>query len=570
MKLTIENLLGIRRAEVEIDGIVEVVGANASGKTSIATVVQALTTHDANPLGIPAAQSKTVYPHDGDAEGYAELNGVEWRPGKGGITVDGGSAPLSRPEAVGLIDYTARRGEKERMESLQSALLPKTDTIVEAIGESLKKILPSRDLKGVLDVIRERGFDAAEGIYAERGREAKRQWQEVTGRNYGVKVAADWRPDGWLANMDSATPQEAEEGVTGAREQLSALHQVQSVSEAEAQAAEEAKDKIPEAQKAVGDLEAMMGESQADLDGLPLNQAAKAVKEAETELARQRQVSKGIPTITCPHCHGAVAVSEGGDLVKANVQIIEAHINAAKGRVEIVEKALAKNIKTHGDLQKKAQKLQEKNRECRDMLDKAKTNLAVLKKQSEKAGLSVDTEDRRSALLQAEQAVDDAKRIEDMVKAEVRASELNQTVSRYIEIARALGSQGVRAKMMEKGLRKLNAGLAVISDKTGWPLVTIADRGAVSWNDRPVALCSESERWRSQASIQLTLAAMTKSGVVVLDRADLLDNPNREGLVNAVQHVSQKTGIAVLLCSTGTKAEKSPWTQITVVGGKTE
>ena len=36
-------------------------------------------------------------------------------------------------------------------------------------------------------------------------------------------------------------------------------------------------------------------------------------------------------------------------------------------------------------------------------------------------------------------------------------------------------------------------------------------------------LCSESERWRTQRShIQLTLAAITGSKVVVLDRADLL------------------------------------------------
>ena len=43
------------------------------------------------------------------------------------------------------------------------------------------------------------------------------------------------------------------------------------------------------------------------------------------------------------------------------------------------------------------------------------------------------------------------------------------------------------------------------------------------WDTRPVQLCSESEKWRAQAAIQLTLAAMTGSRAVVLDRADLLD-----------------------------------------------
>ena len=34
-RLKIENLLGVQRAEIDLDGIVEVVGLNASGKTSL-------------------------------------------------------------------------------------------------------------------------------------------------------------------------------------------------------------------------------------------------------------------------------------------------------------------------------------------------------------------------------------------------------------------------------------------------------------------------------------------------------------------------------------------------------
>ena len=58
-------------------------------------------------------------------------------------------------------------------------------------------------------------------------------------------MASDWRPAGWLADMDSMTTQQAEEVVTAAREALAALHQVQAVSEAEAQSAGEAKDALP-------------------------------------------------------------------------------------------------------------------------------------------------------------------------------------------------------------------------------------------------------------------------------------------------------------------------------------
>ena len=54
-----------------------------------------------------------------------------------------------------------------------------------------------------------------------------------------------------------------------------------------------------------------------------------------------------------------------------------------------------------------------------------------------------------------------------MVSAEARAAELAQTIARYAEIVRAVGPQGVRAQMMEAGLKRLNAGLA--RSLAGWP-----------------------------------------------------------------------------------------------------
>ena len=67
MKLTVENTLGIVRAEVDLEpgGIVEVVGPNASGKTSLAVCAQAVLARESNPLGLSAADAKRSYPHDG-------------------------------------------------------------------------------------------------------------------------------------------------------------------------------------------------------------------------------------------------------------------------------------------------------------------------------------------------------------------------------------------------------------------------------------------------------------------------------------------------------------------------
>ena len=67
MKLHVENTLGIVSAEIELipGQILEVVGPNASGKTSLATCAQAVLARESNPLGLSAADAKRCYPHDG-------------------------------------------------------------------------------------------------------------------------------------------------------------------------------------------------------------------------------------------------------------------------------------------------------------------------------------------------------------------------------------------------------------------------------------------------------------------------------------------------------------------------
>ena len=67
MKFTIHHLLGIDSAEVDVGPgeIVEVVGPNASGKTSFAVVVQALAGRNVNPLSLSIGDARKVVPTQG-------------------------------------------------------------------------------------------------------------------------------------------------------------------------------------------------------------------------------------------------------------------------------------------------------------------------------------------------------------------------------------------------------------------------------------------------------------------------------------------------------------------------
>ena len=186
----------------------------------------------------------------------------------------------------------------------------------------------------------------------------------------------------------------------------------------------------------------------------------------------------------------------------------------------------------------------------------------------------IDTAERRQGIAAAEQEVEDRQTEHSAIEREANASRSHRTAQEYDRIVNVLGPGGVRASMIAKGLGRMNAGLSSLADAAKWPQVAIAENGSITYGSavdgaaRPAALCSESARWRIQAMMQLTVAALTKSSAVVLDRADLLDRANRDGLIRAVKRVTAKCPVAVLLCTTGEPAADAPWRQVRIADGR--
>ena len=597
MELHISDVLGIHRAMVPLEPgqVTEVIGPNASGKTSIAVAAQAVLAANPNPLALPGTDTKR-YLREGGEDSWAALRWLErtghegeptefevvWRPDPQTITAPT-DVQATHPSAVGITNWVQRGDAKGRMIMLQEALLPTPAQVLEQTRETLERYLNAADLKGVMDMLAELDWEATAKVYADRAKEGKRNWTDVTGRNWGVRVASDWLPDNWLADWDQLTVQMAEERVQGARDALDLLHREQAISEADLQAAEDAKAQLPTLEAEVSDLRAVYeakNERRLELNAVldrTINHsreaagalsAARADKDAaERALERERQN----PSLTCPHCDNAVVYVDGvlssfdedewqqriGDreaAVATALGKIPDLVNAASNANSDVEHARENLSEAEGE-QADAETAWNDKRASRDALNIAARRTGVVK-----------TAESDAHLREAEQAVDDAKEVVTAVTKRRQAKQLHESIVRYLEVAKALGPEGVRAKMLADGLAGLNAGLEVLSGLTTWPEMRVTERGAVYWADRPVALCSESEQWRAQASIQLTLGALTGAKVVVLDRADLLDQFHREKVQIGLVHVAERTGMAVLLCSTGTPGTP-PWRQIVVADG---
>ena len=609
MKFTIHHLLGIDSAEVDVGPgeIVEVVGPNASGKTSFAVVVQALAGRNVNPLGLSIGDARKTYLHKGDEDGFGRLTyptigpldaDIEWLPRNATMTAltSGESAePLSRPEAVGLVDFVGRQSEKARAAMLQPILLPPPEDVLDTLKELLKGQMSAQDLAGVLKSIVDRGWDKTEAVYSDRSRIAQRSWGDVTGRRYGVSVAADWLPDGWLADYDGKTVLETEGDVATARDALALLHKAQAVAEVKEEIISEQQQS--EADKAKAALPVMRRKvAEADDEWSRVRKLSlKAIELDSDQRTLIRKMDAKLKALhprsapensLCPECDTPLMILKG-KIVRCDLTAFELDEDARAAEMvtlkESIEVAQGKLGLLHAD----KVSLEETDRVANEESRALKRSLGELSRQADVTGEVIGVveqmrrdeakhlreEENTRSLAEAEQELHDREAVVKVVADAIKAGDLHDTITRYKIISGAIGVRGVRNKMLTAGLGKLNAGLAHLSKASGWPMVEVDAKGIVMIAGThmilPSMMCSESEKWRAQAMIQLTVGVMSDSRVVMIDRADMLDQDGWGGLVKAVGVATAGKPMSVLLCSTGELDEAAPWRQVAIDKGKT-
>ena len=135
-------------------------------------------------------------------------------------------------------------------------------------------------------------IDSVAATYRSRARDAKADWTKVTGEAYGVRKAADWLPDGWVADLDGLATDQAEQALTEAREALQSHHVGHAVSVAEVETAKAAAQKIPEATRLAEVCEATQKDTAARLDEAQQAYKSDQVAGREARAALETHVSK--------------------------------------------------------------------------------------------------------------------------------------------------------------------------------------------------------------------------------------------------------------------------------------
>ena len=604
MKLNIRNLLNHRDLEVEImPGINLITGHNGDGKTNLSRIIGAMASHSGNPAGLSAAHFKS-YITDGKTEGYAQdERGVRWTPPSKFVIPDGVKA-LAHPHTVNLIDFVANASStdrKKRSDSYEALFLPKNPAELltpawEARG------LPKGQLKTVLELLNNpnKGWNAAQKLFAEKALECKRGWQNVTGKRWGAQAAPKWKPEGWEADMEGLSEDDVLQALSDAQEALRAIGVKHAVSEDRIARAVEVRDKeIPPVSKRLSTAHKQYQES---MDEYKLKKVkARELKDVMDEkwsqcqtlrvdIQKARREVEQLQEMDYPACWSCGVMNEivaGSKLQKPTVEDgqVEKEIASWTKTAEGLEKGLLEKAEPEHEAAKKeyfeeAEELAALGRVVRNRRDAGvaiKAELDQLKKIAADADAqpSEGNDLERSA---AENERDRADRRRRAWVANDKAQKFHKDAVGYLDVEELLRPTGVREAVIAPRMDKLRACLTNINKLTGWNHIDITADYELLSNDRPVALVSQHERYQAQWAMQIAVTMLVPSTrMLVLDCCDVVRGDNWDGLVNLVNRLSLKREndidrlkgagkpapppLSIVICATETEAPLE-WNEI--------
>jgi energy-coupling factor transporter ATP-binding protein EcfA2 len=519
MRLLIDGYRGVERAEVEIGGISLITGPNASGKTSIAQAAAAALTGAAVPLDGLRKSDAGALVRSGAARGSVVLRGengeaaVTWPEAK---VVTEGAPPRASAIAAGLESIADMRREDRA-----KALMPYLDA--EPIREDLAAALPflkPEHLDKLMGSIETNGWDGAHGQAKDKGVNLKGRWEQATGERYGAKKGARWLPGDWDKELEATSEQTLQDALAQEREFLEAAIATHAIDDEKRRELEARAAAIPELAKKVTKLDLAQQEVKARW------------YEARNEL--REMLPAGRPaTQPCPHCGGDLVV-DGGKITlppdhlptQEEIDRRNAAIDAKRQEVSLIEQEHARAVAAW----------QEAEQELRAATD-AKVEL---EKAPEPEGEAGDMEECRERVRRAEARLKAfaAKREADRLHAAIEANQ--STID-------ALAPGGLRAKKLADALRRFNSeALAPLCKAADWRPVEIGKDLLPTYGGRPYPLISASEQYRVRVALQVALARLEGSDLVVIDAADILDRAGRNGLIKMLC----AAGIPAIVCMT--------------------
>lgn len=556
-KITIENILGINSLDVALKKPVSYFfGHNGAGKSSIREAVK---------MALLGAPDRVALKKE-----YGELIHNGNKTGRVNVDLDGDNYAAfilpkgERTIADGLIltdmlhyclepkSFTALKAD-ERRSTLFTLSGVKTDR--NKVKARLAELgIYEGIIEQVMPILRG-GFPSAASYAEEQRRDARAAWRAVTGEAYGEVKAEDWCA-GDIKASDSkqveitklqATIDEQNKNVSEIRVRLGALNKELEISAStDVAALKDSAAKIPE-------IEALVEKQAESLVNRKrvLEEAISAADKSGLIHRLARYLSEALNAVGVEAIDGAkIALNEYiqqygeiGDATSADVDIEK--LKAEFGAVEFSYKG---NLDKLANAKAAAKTLESIN-SLRSVAD-IQSDIDACSAESSKA---IETYQFNTALLNELKATEQA--INVAADNTRRAAAFHDQAKAWDAALKALSPDGIPSEILNEALHPFNARLKYFSECFEWPIVNINSEMIITANDMDYRLLSESEQWRADAVLALAISEASGTGIISLDRFDVLDIPSRGQLIDGLDRIAEMKLIDTALVMGTAKAK---------------
>ncbi len=522
MKLSVRDFRGITSADIECAPTALLVGNNGAGKSSILQAAEACMTGNgiASRFNLDRKEASELV-RKGAKTAVAWVSGDEskatmnWPEAK--LITAGAEPPHASPAAVGQLQMLLSDRQNDRATMLEPYLraAPTKDDLTAAMQDSFYE----KAIAALWEQIERKGWDGAEADQQTIRRDAGRDWQKVTGVQFGADKAKNWHPADWDPNLEETDPEEIAKTIGAARTALETALRSEAVSEAE--------------EARLQGLADVVDQRRAALDTATANATT-----SQEALAAATQYRAGLPMaatsvgLKCPHCGESImVVGEGAAAILKKFEAPTASQNNDR-RAAIAKADHAITEATKGR-DAAAQVLRTAQAEA-DEAEAAITKIAAAKKRAP-AG-SVGSARETLATLEKNLV---------MVKQVSEATGLYRAwMSANLKIA-ILAPGGLRARKLAEAVDAFNSAiLAPLCTTASWAAVNLTEELKARLGERRYELLSIAEQWRVRTILQVAMARLDGSSMLLIDELPDLDEVSRNGLFWLLADV----GIPALVC----------------------
>lgn len=550
MKIEVRNFRGCERADINVSPIALLVGDGGAAKSSILQAAAAAATSTPLPFpGLTKSKAKMLVRRGCDKASVVLENeegqaNIEW---PASAFESYGNPVQASTFAAGLeslvdIDPKKRASVLSNYINLTPTRRDLADAIKDAriVGKAPAKddddvaaikdlgLDPETDglvfatLNKIWDVIDIDGWEVAAKKAKEKGANLKGRWQEITDANYGSKIAESWRPHGWSDDLENETEDSLLSKEEWARGELENLI-------GEAAVSEDERERLKVAAE------------QFDAGRLKSLREALAVEEEELEAARDAlrdlpdlSSNTSLPEVDCPHC-GEVS-----------------YLKAFDGTPELVSEQVGPS---HDEIvannERRRELEDEVNRRMQNIADC--TNQISLQQEAETAVAKLEKLDQSSEadadqVAQARKLLEDAQNNLKAFQTYRKALERHKAVLDNQAVVDLLGEKGVRRTVLLRALKRLNEDvLAPLSAEAGWRPVTIAEDLEAQYDGHPYVTLCDSEKFRCRCILQVAMAKIDGSRLIVMDSLDRLPKDSRGDVFKLLLSAGIPAIVAVML-----------------------